>query len=42
MKDIFDLTTAESSRPGSARGSVDEIKIPLDVSRISLWGSHHN
>lgn len=40
MKGTFDLTTAENARQGSARGSVDEIKIPLDVSRISLWGSH--
>lgn len=40
MKDAFDLTTAENTSQRSARGSVDEIKIPLDVSRISLWGSH--
>lgn len=40
MKDAFDLTTAENMRERSACSSVDEIKISLDVSRISLWGSH--
>ena len=40
MKDALDLTTAGNMRQGSARGSVDEIKILLDASRISLRGSH--
>lgn len=39
MKDTFGLTTTENLRQVSAPSCVNEIKTPLNISRISHWGS---